>query len=277
MARILKASRSLPGRRKTRLRILAELLVLAVLLWILCVSAVRALRQIAIAQIAALTNTQIKVSTVNFNLNGSVSIKALSIRPDEPADYDDTILKAEKVYAHFKLPSLLLFKPKLKEIRLEDFVFNAQQNIENGRWNIDRLRLNLASDASGQMPAIRLTGGKLLYSKVSRTGSRILGAIPLDARFAFDQKSKNGYSFEVTTARRPGFAGKSKIDGLWQPGKISFSGGLSSADVPGFERVWMIYALAGVFEYDQSGNLKSRFLAICKNSSTGISPMVAPI
>lgn len=242
------------NRRKFRIRFLVELLILVSLLWVLSVTTTRALRKIAVAQIAELTNTRIKTGDVKFTLTGSVSIKQLSIRPEGRAEYDDTILKAQKVHARFRLMSLIMLKPKLKEIRFEDFVFNAQQNLDSGRWNFDGLRLKIGKSGSGKMPAITLRNGKLLCSKVSKAESQIIGAIPVDMSFAFNEENQRGYNFDITTARRPGFSGKSKIKGFWQPGKITFSGGLSSADVPGFERVWMIYVLAGVFEYDQSRN-----------------------
>jgi hypothetical protein len=86
------------------------------------------MRQIAFGQIAKLTNTKIQATSVDFNLNGSVFIKELVVRPHKKHSYDDTILKAETVYARFGLGSLLLLHPRLKEIKLNDFIFNGTHN-----------------------------------------------------------------------------------------------------------------------------------------------------
>jgi hypothetical protein len=89
-------------------------LVLIAVIWLVIILISRGLRQIAFSQIAKLTNTKIQAKSVDFNLNGSVFIKKLVVRPHKKHSYDDTILKAETVYARFGLGSLLLLHPRLK-------------------------------------------------------------------------------------------------------------------------------------------------------------------
>ena len=81
---------------KTIHRIGLELLVLIVLLWVFIVFAGKALKRIAIAQIAEITNTKIKAESVNFGLDGSVFIKGLIIRAEKKTEYDNSILTAKK-------------------------------------------------------------------------------------------------------------------------------------------------------------------------------------
>lgn len=247
-------------RRKTRIRVLGELLILFVLVWILCLSAVRALRKIAVAQIEELTNTHIHAKSVDFNFDGLVSIEEISIRPDNNEKHDDTILKAESVFARFSLGSVMLFRPRLKEIRINDFVFNVQQDIDSGQWNTGSLKIKLGNGRGGNKPAILLENGKLLYSKISKGERKIVGQVPIDGRFGFDEETQDGYHFEITTATRPGFAGRSRLQGFWKPGKITVSGGLSSADIPSYEKVWMIYIMGCVLEYDAKSNYSARFI-----------------
>ena len=149
----------------------------------------RVLRQIAIAQIAELTNTKIETESVKFNFDGSVSIEKLVVRPlpvagsDRERKYDDAILKAGTVYARFRLGSLLLLQPRLKEIDVNDFVFDARYNLDTGRWNIAAIEIKAPKGNFGKMPIVRLERGTLQYSKVSGEQTKVIVAVPLDARF----------------------------------------------------------------------------------------------
>lgn len=239
---------------KTIYRIGLELLVLIILLWIFIVLAGRALKRIAIAQIGEITNTKIKAASVNFDLDGSVFIEGLLIRSEEQTEYDNSILKAKNVYAKFSITSLLLFKPRLKEIRVKNFIFNAIHDLDTGQWNIASLRIAPPKDFAGKMPVINLQGGTLRYSKVINNQIKISAAIPLDVSFGLDEKVPNSYKFSITTARRKGFAAKSELTGFWRTGNVTISGGVSSADIPAFEKVWMIYVLAAELNYDKDNN-----------------------
>ena len=238
------------GRKRTfKLRFRRVLIGAAVLL-IVFVSASGVLKKIAIRQISELTNTEIKARKVSIGFNGSVVINELSIRPQKESEYDDTFLKAEKVHARFNLLSLMLLKPRLDEIKVRNFVFNAQHDIEANHWNTEDLKLQAPM---GKMPLIRLSGGILQYSKVSRGQVKIAAAIPLDARFGLNEKTQKGYSFDIVTAERTGSA-KSELSGFWQDGKISFDGAISSADVAAFESVWTVDEMAGELIWDEEKN-----------------------
>ena len=72
----------------------------------------RLLPQIAIKQLSDLTNTKIDVKSIEFRFDGSVFIKDLVVRPNNSADYDNSILKADTVRVHFRLGSLLTLRPE---------------------------------------------------------------------------------------------------------------------------------------------------------------------
>ena len=227
-------------------------LFLAVLLWLFFILAGRGLCYIAIGQIAELTNTRIKAESVDFRTNGSVFIENLVVSPHEGQSGDDTILKAETVYARFSIGSLLLLRPRLKEIDVNDFVFNAQYDLDTGSWNLSTLKIVAPKGGSGRMPRVHLAAGILQYSKLSNGQVKVAFSVPLNARFEFDEKTEKGYSFSMTTATMAHGFGKSRLTGFWKPGSITVAGGIASTDIPELEMAWIIDVLAAELKYDQS-------------------------
>ncbi|MHC4112771.1 MAG: AsmA family protein, partial [Planctomycetota bacterium] len=248
-----RALRKKRSGKKGFLRRLVDFLILAVVLWLAFVLAGRSLRQVAITQIAELTNAKIKAKSIDFNFDGSVSIEKLVIKPEQVREYDDVILKAEKVYARFDLGSLLLVRPRLREITVNDFVFNAQYDLDTGQWNTAGLKFNIPKVGLVQMPGVRLERGTLQYCRVSNGEVKVVTKIPIDAKFAPAKETPAAYSFSVTTAEMAQ-AGKSTLNGTWQPGRITTTGGFSSANLPTLERAWDIKVLAADFSYDANSS-----------------------
>jgi len=263
------------SKLKTKIRWLLKGLILAAILWLIFVLMTRALQHIALTQIAELTKTRIEARSVDFDLNGSVFIEKLAIRPRRVAGrgrpgrehkYDDAILKAETIYARFGIGSLLLLRPRLKEIRVNDFVFNAISDLDTGRWNLSALKIKPLKGGSGKMPIIRLKNGTLQYSKVSNGRLKVVAQVPLDAKFGPAEQTRDAYSFDITTAKTAADSGKSVLTGLWRlapplskgrgRGNITITGGISLADIPVLERAWTINTLAAELNYDQ-GNTYS--------------------
>jgi hypothetical protein len=236
--------------RRVFLRRFLGLLITAFCLWLVFVLIGRALRHIAIGQIAELTNTKIKTKSVDFNFDGSVVIKKLVISPYQEQKYDDAILKAERVYARFGLGSLLLLRPKLKTISVEDFVFDAQYDLNIRRWNVAALKIRAPKGGTEKMPVVFLERGTLQYSKVSDGKPEVVAAVSLDAGLGPAEKSQDGCSFYITTEKSAG-PGKSTLTGSWQPGRFTITGGISSADIPAFEKLWTIEVLAAELKYKQ--------------------------
>jgi hypothetical protein len=237
---------------KIIIRRLVELLILAGLLWLFFILAGRALCRIAIGQIAELTNTKIKAESVDFHTDGSVSIENFVVSPHEGQSGNGTILKAETVYARFSIGSLLLLRPRLKEIDVNDFVFNAQYDLDTSSWNLSTLRIVAPKSRSGRMPRVHLAAGTLQYSKLSNGQIKVAFSVPLNARFEFDEKTEKGYSFSMTTATMAHGFGKSHLTGFWKPGSITVAGGIASTDIPELEMAWIIDVLAAELKYDRS-------------------------
>lgn len=260
-------------RLKNVVRWLLGVLLLVVVLWLIFVLAGRALPHIAIGQIAELTNARVQVKSVDFNLDGSVFIEEFIIRPYRGLGPDDAILKAKTVYARFSIGSLLSLRPRLKEIEIDDFVFNAQYSLDIGRWNISSLKIKprlskrpaspakRGEQGAGEMPLVNLKRGKLTYSKVTNGRVKVVAEIPVDMRFGPDEERQDTYSFEITTAKLASGFGESHLRGFYQPprlatqggaakpGNIIFAGGISSVDIPALEMAWVIEVLAGELQY----------------------------
>lgn len=252
------------------LRWMIVVLILAVVLLFVLSWAKRALPSIAIAEISELTNTNIDVNSVDFYFDGSVFIEQLTIRPGQVAQYDNAILKAETVYARFSIGSLLLLGPRLKEICVNDFVFDAQYSLDSGRWNIAALKLKVPKGRSAKMPLIELKRGKLRYSKVSNGQVEVAASVPIDARLEFDEQTNAGYTFNVKTARLSGGYGDSNLTGSWRPGRITLAGGISSTDIPELDWSWAIDVLAAELAYDPNNDYS---LALrVKDLHTSLSP-----
>jgi hypothetical protein len=227
-------------------------LFLVSLLWLFFVMAGRALCYIAMRQIAGLTNTKIRTESVDFHTDGSVFIKELVISPSKEQNGDGTILKAETVYARFSLGSLLLLRPRLKVIDVNDFVFNAQYDLDTDRWNLSALKIEPPKGSSDKAPRVRLKAGTLQYSKISSGQTQVAVSVPINAEFGFDEETQDGYSFEITTAAMASGFAKSRLTGFWKPGSVTITGGISSVNVPEFEMAWIIDTLAAELKYDQS-------------------------
>jgi hypothetical protein len=233
-------------------------LALFAVLGLVFIWVVRALPHIALAQIGELTNTRIDSESVDLNFNGSIVIKKLVIRPERQQTYDDAILKAETVYARFSIGSLLLLGPHLKELRVNEFVFDVQHDLDTGAWNVAALKIKVPKEGHGRMPLVILKNGKLQYSKVSGSQVKVAASVPIDARFEFDEPSREGYSFNLRTAQLTSGYGKSNLRGFWKPGAITVAGGISSQDIPAFERAWAIDVLAAELRYDRDRNYSLR-------------------
>jgi hypothetical protein len=241
------------------LRRIIDFVILAAVVWLAFTLAGRFLRQVAIEQVAEFTSAKIKAKSIDFNFDGSVTIEKLVIKPEQIREYDDTILKAEKVYARFDIGSLLLVRPRLREITVKDFVFNAQYDLDAGQWNTAGLKFNVPKGGNGRMPGVRLERGTLQYSEVSKGQLKVVTKIPIDARFAPAKETPAAYNFTMTTAEMAQ-AGKSTLNGTWQPGRITITGGFSSTNLPTLERAWDIKVLAADLSYDANNiySLKMR-------------------
>jgi len=230
-------------------RWLLEFVVTTAFIWVVFAMAGRALPKIALKQISELTNTQINAESVDFRFDGSVFIKHLVIRPHGQAGYDNSILRADTVSVHFRLGSLLKLSPRLREIYVDDFVLRAQYDSDKRQWNLEAMKFAIQQGMSGRLPLIWLENGTVEYSKVSRGFVRVVSSTPVSAGFRPAQRIVGGYSFDISSAGRQRLD-KSAIFGYWQRGRIVVGGRLSSKDLPGFERPWIVKSIDAELTYD---------------------------
>ncbi len=253
-----------PDTGTALLRWLVLILILAGVFGFVLIRVWKSLPQIAIEEIGRLTGCQVYAESIEFKFNGSALIDGLVIKSYQEQRYDTTLLKAKTVYARFSIGSLLLLMPRLKEIHIDNFDFNAQYDLDAGRWNLAALRFDVRKSGVGKMPFIVLDNGTLQYSKISKGRPTVLFAVPIDVKFRPANKILGGYSFDITTAEKADAGlytrgispkqGRSRLVGSWLPGRITVSGGISSAGIPAFESAWVIDTLNAALNYDRKNN-----------------------
>ena len=242
-----KSGRKSGGRRAARWFL--EFVATSVLIWVAFILGGRALPQIAIGQLSDLTNTKIDVKSVEFRFDGSVFVKDIVVRPRNSADYDNSILKADTVRVHFRLGSLLTLRPRVKEIFVDDFTLRIQYDSNNGEWNLSAMKIQLPGGGVGRLPLVWLEHGTVEYSKVVNGRVMVIASSPVSAGFRPAKKIVGGYSFDISSAGRQDLS-KSAVFGNWQPGRVVVGGRISSKDVPGFERPWMVRAIDAELAYE---------------------------
>jgi len=245
--------KSRKSRHKKIIRWLLASLLLTPVLWLFYIEAGRILSFLAIRRIAKLTNTNITTGSIEFQTDGSIFIEQLAINPNKGNGHD-TILKAKRVYARINPVSLLLLRPRLQVMDIDNFVFDAQYDLDTGLSNLSGFAIKPPKDRLGRMPRFSLKNGTLQYSKISNGQSKIAISVPLDANFDFDEESNEGYKFEITTATSSSGLTLNRLQGFWKPGSVTISGGISSVEVPELEMAWFVDVLAAEFKYDQNNN-----------------------
>ena len=249
MSEALDKFRLFKSHHRKLVRYFAEGVVLAILLAILFLVGGRALSKLALDQLASMTNTKITDDSVDFNLDGSVEITNLQVKPDRESEHDQTILQADTVYARFGFGSILMLRPRLELVVVKDFIFNAQQDIDSGLWNVSEFELKGPGGKPGRIPEIHLQGGSLQYSKLEQGEIKVVAEMPVEARFGSDPSFDGGHRFEITTTEVAG-VGRNLLKGTWRPGIFTINGGISSANIPAFGREWDADIIAGELKYD---------------------------
>ncbi len=229
-----------------------EFAAFGILIWLAFAIGGRLMPQIALKQLSDLTNTRINVKSIEFRFDGSVFIKDLVVRPKNAANYDNSILKADTVRVHFRLRSLLMLSPKLKEVFVDDFTLRVQYDADKGDWNLSGMKTEFGGGKIGRLPLVWLEHGTVEYSKVVGGSVRVIASSPVSAGFRPAKEIIGGYSFDISSAGRQDLS-KSAIFGSWQPGRVIVGGRISSKDVPGFERTWTVRAIDAELGYEPNG------------------------
>jgi len=211
---------------------------------------VRTLPQAALSEVERLTHTRLACRSFQVHANGLVTIENLTIRPRDPGAYNDSLLEAREVEARFSLWSLLLLRPRLKELTIRDFVLQALLDQDTGRWNIETITLAIPKGHGRGMPDIHLIGGTLKYVKCSGGREDVVAAIPIDASFALNRRTARGYEFEVTTEEAQPGVGSVVLTGFWKPGQVVITGGIKSKIQPAAETAFAVQDMVVDLTYD---------------------------
>nr|MBP8304891.1 hypothetical protein [Phycisphaerae bacterium] len=215
----------------------------------------QALPQIALSQVERMTRTTLACASFKVRPTGSVVIRDLTIHPRDPHTLDSTILRAGQVHVRFSLWSLLLLRPRVKGLTIQDFVLEARLDQDTGQWNIGTVAFTVPP-ATGRrgMPEIHLTKGMIRYVRLSAGREVEVAAIPVDAHFTLDRRTDRGYTFEVTTEEILPGLGCSVLSGTWRPGRVLITGGLKSREAPSTEQAFAVNTMALDLGYAVGGD-----------------------
>ena len=83
------------------------------------------LRPIARRQIQELTNSEVRIGSIDFRNNGVIYVRDLEVGSEGQQFWSDTVLKARELEGRFSVLSILRFRPRLKRITLRDFVLQG--------------------------------------------------------------------------------------------------------------------------------------------------------
>jgi len=238
---------------KRLLRWLYRSLIAVACFWLAFFLTVLTMRKVAVGEIIELTGAKVSVQSVTGALNGWVEIRGLLIGPHQHPGYENTILKAQTVRVHFNVGSLLLLHPKVNKIVISDFVLDAQYDLDTGRWDTSAIHARAPETESSNVPVVVFEKGIIRHSKISKGKISVVASMPVDAQLEPAAKAEDGYKFTITTAKRA-YIGRSTLTGSWRRGSIIMSGGISSADVAAFERVWTVHVLVAELKYSPNGD-----------------------
>lgn len=269
---------------KSKKRIVVKVIkyaVSALFLWMILHSVAGVLRTKAIAQLSEITQAHINAGQVSFGINGSVVIRDLLVLPNENSKPEETILKADRIYVRFGLTSLLAFNPKVAKLTVKDFLLNIHEDTDSGKLNIDSLRVKLKK-GNVFLPNIHLKRGVFQCSRYSKGNNQVFLRVPLSAELNPEKSKQKGCSFFVMTSTDDNIV-NSLLQGAWQNGKFSMSGGLFSLDLMTLQRGWSVSGLKCELNYKPNGDYSFlfgsealRFNKLAKSSHSIIDKMVLP-
>jgi hypothetical protein len=176
------------------------------------------------------------------------------VKPKHRDDPGTEIIRAKKVFASFDKKSLLLLKPRLDHIDVNDFVFDVVYDVNTGWSNLSKLVIKSSKGSFHKIPNINLQSGTLQYVKMSNEDRNIAISLPLEADFKSDEQMPGKYDFNITTATMISGYGQSHLQGSWKPGDVTIAGGIASLSVPKFEMAWIIDVMAAELKYDKDKN-----------------------
>jgi hypothetical protein len=140
-------------------------IVVAVVLWFLYNLGGNLLKPVAVKQLKQMTGAHVQIDNFKFHISGRISMQNIRISPLKISKPDNAILKAKTLDAYFSPWSFIKLSPRLKRVRISDFVLNAQFNADEKEWNVAALKL--PEKKKGQLlPELRFKRGEIKFTQV---------------------------------------------------------------------------------------------------------------
>jgi len=161
------AKRALFGRKD----FLSRAIILCVIggsVWWLCgYVGNKILVPMAVRKVKQSFGGRVKIASVDFrSRTGAVRLNYLELGPEQIEGYDNRVLRAHRVDVRFSFLSVLMFRPKIKSIRMKDYIINAQYNCDTQQWNFGKL--NIATKKGVVvLPKLKGRNGLLKVTRVS--------------------------------------------------------------------------------------------------------------
>jgi hypothetical protein len=213
----------------------------------------KVLLPIARNQIAELTGTEVTIGSIEFKLNGFVRINSISVGPADKDVYNSAIFGARQMDMYFSIPSVLLFKPAVKRIVLDEMVANVFYDVDEKRWNLAALDFSGSSQQDRPLPVINTKSGILKISKIENQITRPLAVVGVNGVFAPIKGYQDSYSFYFGADDSLGFGG-SELRGIWRAGTsgtILMSGKVLMNRSPVYHNTWDLNDIALSINYDE--------------------------
>ncbi len=237
-------------RLKWVLGALTLLLVVGAVLWVGFV--LFGLKPLAISRLESMTAGQVETGAVRLRADGSVIIDDMVIWPEGANGDDDYIIKAGRASAQFGLLSVIGFKPRLKDVQVSDFVFNAVYYEPEQRWNIAGIDFGEPSDAAAAIPAVVLRNGLVKLGSSDDAGVRLLLEVGLD--FDLKVEDDGSYRFALQTGGRgERMAMGSELTGVVRDGRLEAEGRIDSSDIPFIRRDFTMERFKAAGGFDREG------------------------
>jgi hypothetical protein len=241
--------------RKVFLKRVIALLIVVICLWVLYGQiGQHILRPITKNRLERVCGSGVEIGDMDFELSGYVRIRNLAVGPPREGDFDNKILKAREVRTWFSPLSVLLFKPEIKRIVLDDFVFNVQYDSDSDSLNIMDLDFDAGKSGQSSVPVIRAESGIMKYSVVR--GGRVDDVIVagISGSIGPGVGDREIFGFNFLADERLSFGG-SELRGVWQSGERGrvrlHDSKIITYGSPVMGNMWSLTKLEGEIEYDR--------------------------
>ncbi len=257
--------------RKNKLlirRFMAGIVIVGIC-WLAYIMIGRLLCYVAVKSIAELTGAQVHIESVEWKPDGLVKIIDFSLSTDDAQQGKSSILKAKTINARFGFGSLLLLKPKLKTLTIDDFVLNIQYDSDAKRWNFSHLETKKPARPRQRLPVFRFKNGIARYTTISIGRVDDILTFPVSGTFNTIDSDRDSYAFYLETQNEFGIE-RSRVEGKWQggnPGRITLNGQGLSAKVGIFGNASNITAIKAGLEYDANDIVLTEFVAKLGNKT----------